>query len=100
MDVQSEFMKLTINRCLDHTKISNGTSLTYQPETIDIRESLGKVSLFALLVLGMNATAIVNRLPVAICPYIITDPSWLQENILCLRAGPTLFRCRIQHPRL
>jgi CheY-like chemotaxis protein len=84
MEVESEFMKLTINRCLDQTKISNGTSLTYQPETIDIRESLEKMSLFAPLVLGMNVAVVVDRLPIAICPYIITDPSWLQENIICL----------------
>lgn len=84
MEVQSEFMQLIINRCLDYAKVSNGTSLTYNPETVDIRESLEKASLFASLVMDFNVEIVVDEIPESVCKFIITDSRWLQENILCL----------------
>lgn len=87
MDLQSRFMTLSINRCLDYTKISNETNLTCEAETVDIRVALEQARLFAPLVLGGMSADIsvsIGPLPSSLCPFFITDPRWLLENILCL----------------
>eukprot|EP00981_Chlorochromonas_danica_P013785 scaffold6852_cov215-Ochromonas_danica.AAC.22 len=79
----NSFMLMTINRCIDYTKASQGVKLVPKYETIDLLETLS---------LPMNCMKdIQNRipiklesLPVDICSHIITDKQWLQENVLCL----------------
>jgi CheY-like chemotaxis protein len=100
------FMLMTINRCLDYTKASNGLKLTPKYETIDLKESLMlplrcmmniqkkvKISLNESCFLSSLSTAVgavggedtspIKEDPL-ICSHIITDKQWLQENILCL----------------
>ncbi len=78
------FMMMTINRCLDYTKASNGLKLVPKNETIDFAETL-QMPLQCM-------TNIQNKIKISLLPYekqklcshIITDKQWLQENILCL----------------
>eukprot|EP01040_Poterioochromonas_malhamensis_P006288 gene6288-biopygen1120 len=78
------FMLMTINRCLDYTKASNGLKLVPKNETIDLAETL-KMPLQCM-------TNIQQKIKICLMPYgeqgicshVITDKQWLQENVLCL----------------
>ncbi len=80
----NNFMLMTINRCLDCTKASNGLKLTPNYETLDLQETL---SLPVECMSNTQQKISIELLPWndrAICSHIITDKQWLQENILCL----------------
>ncbi len=78
------FMLMTINRCLDYTKASNGLKLVPKNETIDLQETINMPL--------QCMTNIQNKMKITlqsfetqnICSHIITDRQWLQENLLCL----------------
>lgn len=79
----NNFMTMTINRCIDYTKASQGLKLTPKYDTVDLAESV----LLPLNCMHSLQTKVnIRLLPISndFCPYIITDKQWLQENILCL----------------
>lgn len=78
------FMLMTINRCLDYTKASNGLKLVPKCETIDLAEAL---MMPLQCMTNIQQKIKISLLPYAdkdICSHIITDKQWLQENVLCL----------------
>jgi signal transduction histidine kinase len=74
---------MTINRCIDYTKASNGMKLVPKLETINLLETL-KLPIDCML--NMQSKIEIKLLPIhsSICSHLITDKQWLQENILCL----------------
>ncbi len=84
-DVRStnSFMLMTINRCLDFTKVSKGMKLSPKYETIDLIET---IAMPINCMKNIQSKVFVRLDDVArdICSHIITDKQWLQENILCL----------------
>jgi CheY-like chemotaxis protein len=79
----NQFMLMTINRCIDFSKASNGLKLIPKLESIDLSETL---SLPLSCMSNIQNRISIELLPYSkdICSYIITDKQWLQENILCL----------------
>jgi CheY-like chemotaxis protein len=83
----NSFMWMAINRCLDWTKSLNGFKLSPKLESIDLQETL---SLPIDCISSSQSKIDVRLLPYedldgeAICPFVITDKQWLQENLLCL----------------
>jgi CheY-like chemotaxis protein/signal transduction histidine kinase len=80
----NHFMLMTINRCMDSTKASNGLKLIPKFETIDLKDAL---SLPLSCMANIQDKVAIKLLPYKsedICSHIITDKQWLQENILCL----------------
>lgn len=80
----NSFMLMTINRCLDYTKASNGLKLVPKNETIDLHETL-IMPLHCMI--NIQQKIKISLIPFHnqdICSHIITDKLWLQENVLCL----------------
>lgn len=77
----NSFMIMTINRCLDYTKASNGLKLTPKYETIDLRECLQMP--LSCMSSVQSKKFILEPISEDICSHIITDKQWLQENLLC-----------------
>jgi CheY-like chemotaxis protein len=78
------FMLMTINRCLDYAKASQGLKLTPKYETIDLRETL---ALPLTCMTNIQQKVKITLEPYStelICSHVVTDKQWLQENILCL----------------
>lgn len=85
MELQSCLMSMAINCCMDYTKVSSGASLVCQMDTVDIRSCLENVSSLAPLMFGNKLRSLcVESLPDPVCPFVITDGRWLQENLLSL----------------
>jgi CheY-like chemotaxis protein len=84
MRTVNEFMMMTINRCIDYTKSSQGLKLVPRMETINFVEAVA-LPLNCMRNL-QDKTVEVNLLPISpeIGKHVITDKQWLQENILCL----------------
>ncbi len=84
-DVRStnSFMLMTINRCLDFTKVSKGMKLSPKYETIDLIET---IAMPINCMKNIQSKVFIRLVDVAnaICSHVITDKQWLQENILCL----------------
>ncbi len=95
----NSFMLMTINRCIDFAKASNGLKLIPRLESIDLKETI-ELPLLCMSNIQQRITIeLKNRngncgcspsCPIQsencclICSHIITDKQWLQENILCL----------------
>ena len=77
------FMLMTINRCIDYTKASKGLRLIPKHETIDLMETL-ELPLSCMRNMQHKIEIVLNNIPKTVCPFVITDKQWLQENILCL----------------
>lgn len=84
------FMTMTINRCLDYTKASNGLKLTPKLETIDLIEALA-LPINCMRDMQSRITVQVADLPKDVCRHVITDKQWFQENILCLASNAIKF---------
>ena len=52
-------------------------------ETIDLVETIN-IPINIINDFQTKLIIILNSIPEGICPHIITDKQWLQENILCL----------------
>ena len=88
------FMLMTINRCIDYTKASRGLKLVPHLETINLKEV---ITLPMFCMQEMQSRIQIELEPFdedAICPYIITDRQWLQENILCLLSNAVKYSSR------
>ena len=84
-DVRStnSFMLMTINRCLDFTKVSKGMKLTPKLETIDLIEAIA-MPINCMRNVQTKMTIQLADVGIDICSHVITDMQWLQENVLCL----------------
>lgn len=91
-DIRStnSFMVMTINRCIDYTKASQGLKLTPKNETVDVLET---VSLPLLCMRNVQQKVLIklSALPVGLCSHIVTDKQLLQENILCLLSNASKY---------
>jgi hypothetical protein len=79
----NNFMLMTINRCIDYTKASQGLKLVPHRETIDLREALA-LPLSVMKDMQSKVVVVMRQMSADICSHVITDKQWLQENILCL----------------
>eukprot|EP01034_Spumella_vulgaris_P034241 gene34241-biopygen29168 len=81
----NEFMLMTINRCIDYTKASQGLKLVPRMETINFAEAINLPMRCMKDMQQDNKIQIkLMSIPAEIAANIITDKQWLQENILCL----------------
>jgi signal transduction histidine kinase len=80
----NSFMLMTINRCLDYTKVSKGMKLIAKKETVALEEAI-QLPLQCMKSLQNKINIILKSINFQeICSHIITDKQWLQENLLCL----------------
>jgi signal transduction histidine kinase len=77
------FMVMTINRCIDYTKVSKGIKLTPKYDTVEVMDVL---AMPLQCMKNIQNRIKIELLPLSpeICSHIITDKQWLQENLLCL----------------
>lgn len=110
MELQSCLMSMAINCCMDYTKVTSGASLTCQMDTVDVRCCLENASSLAPLMFGNKLRSLcVESLPDPVCPFVITDGRWLQENLLslmeqCLREAKDIplslsIRVHLEYPQ-
>lgn len=79
----NSFMMMTINRCIDYTKASQGVKLVPSPDTMCVEDAL-RLPLHCMSVLQGKMKIELTPLSGDICSHIITDKQWFQENVLCL----------------
>lgn len=77
------FMLMSINRCIDYTKVSRGVKLSPKFETIDLLDAL-HLPLKCMRDIQHRTTIDLMPMSKDICSHVITDKQWFQENILCL----------------
>lgn len=84
-DVNStnHFMIMTINRCIEYTKASQGLKLVPVMETLDLREAL-ELPLRIMREIQSRIRITMVDIPNDICSCVVSDKQWLQENVLCL----------------
>mmetsp|Transcript_42421 Transcript_42421/g.73776 ORF Transcript_42421/g.73776 Transcript_42421/m.73776 type:complete len:699 (-) Transcript_42421:784-2880(-) len=87
----TEFMKMSINRCMDYTKVKNH-SMKLSPKcgTINVAEAL-ELPLKCMMSLDSDQVIEMKPLPPEMCSHIITDQQWLQENVLCLASNASKY---------
>jgi len=79
----NSFMLMTINRCIDYTKIHKGIKLMPRCETVTLLDCL-KMPLECMKNIQEKIAIVLNPISSDVCSHIITDKQWLQENLLCL----------------
>jgi signal transduction histidine kinase len=93
MSGTNSFMTMTINRCLDYTKATQGFRLVPKHETLPLRPVLE----MPMKMMSDVQQAIEIRLlpwdPV-ICTHVVTDKQWLLENLLCLLSNAVKYSLR------
>ena len=90
MNSTNSFMTMTINRCLDYTKSTNGFKLVPKFETVSLRQAL---EMPVKLIQGAQHAIDIamNSFSDDICSHIITDKQWLIENLLCLLSNASKY---------
>ncbi|OYX03948.1 MAG: hypothetical protein B7Z05_08990, partial [Thiotrichales bacterium 32-46-8] len=85
MNSTNNFMTMTINRCLDYTKTSNGFKLVPKLETVELRSVL-QIPVQLIHDTHNHNNIQIRTAPIDpnICSHVITDRQWLLENLLCL----------------
>ncbi len=78
------FMLMTINRCIDYTKVTKGLKLKPHLETIDIMETIQLPLQCMRNIQSKMQIVVAPPTGKTICSHVITDKLWLQENLLCL----------------
>ncbi len=76
-------MLMTINRCTDYAKATKGVQLVPLNETIDLSVTID-MPVKCMKNIQDRVNLITSEIPEHICPSIIADKQWLQENLLCL----------------
>ena len=81
----NSFMIMTINRCIDYTKASNGVHLVPKLESV----CLSDVIMSPIKIINYQQSRVkiffeISDQQYHISKNVITDKQWLQENILCL----------------
>jgi CheY-like chemotaxis protein/signal transduction histidine kinase len=79
----NSFMLMTINRCIDYTKVSRGIKLLAKLETIDLIDTI-QLPLSCMENIQNKIKIELRPMTPDICNFIITDRLWVQENLLCL----------------
>jgi CheY-like chemotaxis protein len=77
------FMLMTINRCLDYTKVDQGVKLQPKFETVKLQEII-QFPVNCMQNIQERIQIQLDALPEEVCSHVITDKQWLQENLLCL----------------
>jgi signal transduction histidine kinase len=92
----TSFMTMSINRCIDYTKATNGLKLNARFETVFLNECID-LPLNCMKDL-QSASGIQiefdEKSISSICSHIITDKQWLQENLLCLLSNAVKYSKR------
>lgn len=88
----NSFMRMSINRCIDYTKASNGLILVPRFETVNFREAL-QMSINCMRNLQDGKS--IELLPISseISKLMILDLQWFQENVLCLLSNAVKYSC-------
>ena len=85
------FMNMTINRCIDFTKVTSGIKLKPSIESISFPDTVN----WAVGVMAKNCSTTVPivlvPIPTNIHNQIFTDKLWLMENLLCLVSNAQKF---------
>lgn len=91
-DIQNtnNFMVMTINRCIDCTKSTEGFKLTPKNETLEVLEAI-HLPLNCMRNVQQKVDIVLSPLPENICSHIVTDKQWLQENLLCLLSNASKY---------
>jgi signal transduction histidine kinase len=86
----NQFMMMTINRCIDHSKVSNDVALLASNRSFKLLET---VNFHVERIRRMQ-----NNVQIAVDidaslddKYIISDKVWLSENILCLLSNAVTY---------
>lgn len=79
----NNFMLMTIHRCIDFVKSSQGLKLQPKLDTIDLWDSL-HMPLTCMKAIQEHVSISISFVDECICSHIITDKQWFQENLLCL----------------
>jgi CheY-like chemotaxis protein len=77
------FMLMTINRCLDYTKVDQGVKLQPKFETVKLQEII-QFPVNCMQNIQERIQIQLDALPEEVCSHVIIDKQWLQENLLCL----------------
>jgi CheY-like chemotaxis protein len=77
------FMLMTIHRCLDYTKASQGLKLVPRLESFLLLDAM-EMPMQCMQGMTQKLKLELDPLPLEVCPCVITDKQWLQENLLCL----------------
>jgi len=84
------FMSMAINRAIDFEKIHHDFELTPKLESLSLTETIEwPVSIMRVLQQRVDVDLV--PLPPTICSQVITDRSWLMDNILCLVSNATKY---------
>ena len=84
------FMSMMINRSLDFVKSESGVPLIASVATIEIAKSLKWVA-DTVSRISKHIPINISVIPRNVCPYIISDKQWLEENLLCLLSNAVKF---------
>ena len=79
----TSLMFSAVNRALDYTKASRGIALVPKNETVHLTEAV-QLPLSCLKGLQSRVAVSLDYIGVDVCPFVITDLQWLQENVMCL----------------
>ena len=77
------FMVMTINRCIEYTKVSKGLKLSPKNDSVNLPDAL-QLPLSCMRNIQNRISIGISFVPPEICQYLVTDKQWLQENVLCL----------------
>lgn len=81
------YMHMIVHRALDYSKASRGVALVCRKEALDLMDCLASpLACIQELQCQHSSTPIIELLPIPeqISRNLVTDPQWLQENLLCL----------------
>jgi len=92
-------MLMTVNRCIDYSKASNGVSLVPTMETICLEDAINN-PIAVVSNQQSRVTVQLDPLDNRIARYIVTDRQWLKENILCLLSNAAKYSSREDRIRI
>lgn len=79
----NQFMIMSINRCIDYTKSTDGLKLKPTYDTVDLADVL-RLPILCMQNSQEDCVISLGDIPPNLCSHVITDKHWLQENLLCL----------------
>ena len=92
MSSTTGFMLMNINRIIDFSKASRGISLIPRPETFSFEEAMTlPLNCCRDLHPDADIRVKIDYGDGHLCPFVITDKQWFQENLLCLVSNAVKF---------
>lgn len=79
----NQFMLMTVNRCVDHSKVANDVTLLASQSSFNLVEAVN-FPVECIRRMQSNVGIVVNFDIDIIGKYIISDKLWFSENIFCL----------------